>query len=677
MDEAALDRHRRKFADDPDATASFELLEEQCFLAERWVELAELYRHRLEGPSLADDPRGRARLQLRLGQLLEERLSDDDGALEAYRASARFDGQRRPAWQGLRRIFTRRESWAAVLQVAEIEAGAIEDADERGRLFQVMGEIWEQRLGDPEQAEQFYERARLERGAGEPDAATASERTDHAALVQNAWISAARGDSHAAVVSLRQVLDEDPSNIEAIDMLVTVLEGAERHAEMADLLERRASLASEPVTRAAVLARLGLLREDPLADLAGARSAYERALAADPKNTGAQLALVRIYRLTEAWSELHQLLEQLGAEGPPDQRSGALVQLGLLLERQFGDLEGAIGAFEEALAVEPDCVDARAALLRLREADGGSGASPDGEDTPREHRAVRVVEVLERKLERLLSQGRSHESATAQLRLRLAELYGSTLDDPSRAIAVLEPCLAEEDALLAVSQRLALLYETTGRHDALIDLARRAAGASSDPADRGEWYRRAAETADATGNSEAAVAFYGCLLEERPGDRNAESALRKLHRSRGEARPLASLLRKELAHAAPRDELALHLELARLLAGSLDDAASAVAHWRRALALDPSRSDTLDEALQCAARTGGALQQLDLIDHVTAVASTPKDRARLLVRRGDLLAHDLGWTDEGAESWRRSLELDPDQAEARSRLDAAASAAGG
>lgn len=675
MDEAALDRHRRKFADDPDATASFDLLEEQCFLAERWVELAELYRHRLEGQLLGDDPRGRARLQLRLGQLLEERLSDDDGALEAYRESARFDGQRRPAWQGLRRIFTRRESWAAVLQVAEIEAGAIEDADERSRLFQEMGEIWEQRLGEPDQAEQFYERARLERGAREPDAAAASEQTDHAALVQNAWISAARGDSHAAVVSLRQVLDEDPSNIEAIDMLVTVLEGAERHPEMADLLERRAALASEPVTRAAVLARLGLLREDPLADLAGARSAYERALAADPRNSGAQLALVRIYRLTEAWSELHQLLERLGAEGPPDQRSGALVQLGLLRERQFGDVEGAIGAFEEALALEPDCVDARAALLRLRGADLGSEADPD-EGATREHRAVRVVEVLERKLARLVSQGRSHESATAQLRLRLAELYSTTLEDPSRAIAVLEPCLAEEDALLAASQRLALLYEATGRHDALIDLARRAAGASSDPADRGEWYRRAAETADATGNSEAAVAFYGCLLEERPGDRNAEAALRKLHRSRGEDRPLASLLRKELARAAPRDELALHLELARLLAGSLDDAASAVSHWRRALSLDPSRSDTLDEALQCADRTGGALHQLDLIDHVTAVATAPKDRARLLLRRGDLLAHDLGWTDEGAESWRRSLELDPDQTEARARLDTVATAAG-
>ena len=50
-------------------------------------------------------------------------------------------------------------------------------------------------------------------------------------------------------------------------------------------------------------------------------------------------------------------------------------------------------------------------------------------------------------------------------------------------------------------------------------------------------------------------------------------------------------------------------------------------------------------------------------------ATSNEERARLLLRRGDLLASDLGWSEEGVESWRRSLELDPDQAEARSRLE--------
>ena len=83
------------------------------------------------------------------------------------------------------------------------------------------------------------------------------------------------------------------------------------------------------------------------------------------------------------------------------------------------------------------------------------------------------------------------------------------------------------------------------------------------------------------------------------------------------------------------DILTLHLELAELLAGALDEPAVALAHWRRALSLDPSREDLLDEALRCAERTGGALDQLELLEHVVSAATSNEARARLLVRRGD------------------------------------------
>ena len=125
-----------------------------------------------------------------------------------------------------------------------------------------------------------------------------------------------------------------------------------------------------------------------------------------------------------------------------------------------------------------------------------------------------------------------------------------------------------------------------------------------------------------------------------------------------------------MTRASPRDGLPLHLELAALLKDSLDDPSAALAHWRRALALDPGQPGAIDEALECAERSGGPMQRLDLIDHVAAAATSNEERARLLLRRGDLLAGDLGWSEEGVESWRRSLELDPDQAEARSRLEA-------
>ena len=697
-----LSRHRERFAADPDASASFDLLEEHCFLGERWEELVALYRQRLTAKALANDAPHRARLHHRLAQILEERLRDVEAALDAFRECVRLDASRRAAWQGLRRLYAARESWAAVLQVAELEAATIDDPRERARLFEEMGDLWQQRLGDPEQAAQFRERARSERGdaepaapepapapapapapvagtsreaAPEPVAATSpaaapepEDADDPTALVQSAWIAAARGDAQTAVTSLRQWIDRHPQDVEAIDMLVTVLDGAERHGEMADLLERRAALAVDPVTHAAVLTRLGAVREEQLGDLEGARAAYERALAKDAGNAGAQLAFERICRATEAWADLRGLLERRAAAGSPDQRARALCQLGALLERQFGDVDAGTARFEEALELDPACAEATAALTRLRGGDTFPDLDPPAGDEPHENRAVRIVSLLERKLERLEADGRGDADDAVKLRLRLAELRSATLDEPAAAIALLEPCLAQEASLRAVAQRLALLYESLGRHEELIELSMRAAVACSDAGERAEWHRRAAETARGIGNADLAVQFYRQLLEDRPGDRHAEAALLELHRSRGEAGPLAELLRAELRRASRRDELTLHLELAELCAGELADPAAAIAHWRRVLALDPARGDVLDEALRCADRNGGAFQQLDLIDHATAVATRDQDRARLLARRGDLLAQALGWAEEGADTWRRSLALDPDQPELRERL---------
>jgi hypothetical protein len=112
------------------------------------------------------------------------------------------------------------------------------------------------------------------------------------------------------------------------------------------------------------------------------------------------------------------------------------------------------------------------------------------------------------------------------------------------------------------------------------------------------------------------------------------------------------------------------VEAARLLEERLGDPDGAFVHWRRALALDPGDETVLAGAMRCAGATGGPLRQLDLLELATASASHPADRARLLARRGALLTDDLDWRDEGAESWRRSLELDPNQPGIRERLEA-------
>jgi tetratricopeptide (TPR) repeat protein len=666
-----LELHEKRFRENPDDRASFEFLEEQRFMAADWASLVLLYQQRQAAPALAAHPPKRAELAMRLGQVYEEQLGDIESALRAYTEAIRIHPKERRALRELRRIYAQRRSWETVLQIAEQEASIVDSNAERARLLREMGDVWRRELGDAAQAEELYARARAEIGdpaSGEqPDA-----RDAEPPLVQSAWLAAARGDTAAALAALERALAVDPDDPEALDLTLTVLEGAERHAEMVELLERRARVETSPETSCAVLIRLGEIQE-LLGNLADARTAYERAVAAHPAHTGARAALARLYRVIEAWEPLRSLLESAAEAAEGEARVDLLLELAELLEHELQDMEAARACIDRALQIAPD--DPR---LRVSAADLGDErvlTMPELEEdfpdeVPRgaEQRSTRVVGVLERKLAAREAAGLGLAPEAMAVRLRIAELRAGVLGEPGAAIDVLEPALASDPALLQVAPPLAGLYEQLGRLEPLIDLAERAAALSEASEQRSFWSRRAADAARAVGASERAIAGYRRLLEDLPSDRSARAALCDLHRIRGEAEPLAALLLEELCTASEDRELEIHLELAALHGESLIDPGAAAAHLRRAIELEPRREDLLEWALTVTGERGGPLAQLDFLEDAVDRAGSDRTRAQLLARRGVLLADTLEWNEEAVESWRAALALDGRQALARQRL---------
>lgn len=494
-----------------------------------------------------------------------ERASEFDAALAAYGNLARLQPKRREPLQGLRRLYAERGSWDAVLQVAEAEIDLLTLPDERARLLTQMARIWERELGDTEQAQQLLARARQERSAAPRPATEAAPSDDARAaktLVQRAWLFSARGDAQGAVAALHEALARDASDVEALDMLLTVLEGAERYGEMSDLLERRATLAADDATRAVVLARLGALREAQQGDLAGARLAYERALEADAGNRAARSALTRIYRRGGAWPALRALLESATRTGTPSDRAAAHTALGALLEQQLDDPRAAEAAYAEAALLAPEDTEALEGLRRVRSAVTPQvSAAPDA--APETRRA----------------------STTDARRARARANLERMLEEPSSP--------ASESVVVDV-----------------VEVKRR-----RDPA----------------------------------------TASR------------VAVLREELLHAGPDQELALQMALSDLLSGS-QALADAFPHARRAAALAPRDGHLLEQALAAAHAAGGAYAALDLLDDLLASAPDLAVRARLLAHRGDTFCDVLGWKDEATHAWREALEADPRHAGARQRL---------
>ena len=85
-----LERLRERFSADPGDLRSFSALEEQWFVAGSWDDLIWLYQRRLEAPGLAKDPKQRAGLLFKLGQIQAERRRDSDAAARSFRMALRF-----------------------------------------------------------------------------------------------------------------------------------------------------------------------------------------------------------------------------------------------------------------------------------------------------------------------------------------------------------------------------------------------------------------------------------------------------------------------------------------------------------------------------------------------------------------------------------------------------------
>ncbi len=75
-----LDHHVRALADDPSDTTAFAALEEGYFLVGEWDKLIAMYRERVSS-GVVDDPKLRAQMLYRAGQILEERCLQIDSAI--------------------------------------------------------------------------------------------------------------------------------------------------------------------------------------------------------------------------------------------------------------------------------------------------------------------------------------------------------------------------------------------------------------------------------------------------------------------------------------------------------------------------------------------------------------------------------------------------------------------
>ncbi|MEE8473700.1 MAG: tetratricopeptide repeat protein, partial [Myxococcota bacterium] len=545
----------------------------------------------------------RAGLLSEIGRVCLDRVRDTARARSYFERALSEVPEHREALGGLARVFEKLDEPAEAVAVL-VRLGQQTKGTERARALQRAGDLSASRLGKGERAIQLFraaldadpslqaaraDLARLEiaqaeevraeesrdvRDLGEATADGAvgesggesvsgdevellevlgsSDRESEAnveTLLEAANLAAAQGEASEAMAHLERGLQQNPKHIESLELLAHLLVRSQRFEEAIDVLERLSDSASDPSRRGVVFTRMGCWFEEHLEDSERARAAYERALQADPSLIEPFAALCQLHRKTENWAELRSMLQGFRRFGDSERRVGVTLQLGELLEGHFDDVEGAAGAYREALDLDPEETRAQEGLARL-----------DGDVSPEE-----------RRIRRSIAQARS--AADPSQRREIARQLIPLLEQAGRAEEALEwahRCARESDGDRETLETLARLQEALGREEELRETL-----GTLDPFLEGSARAgnriRMAESDVRLGRQEQALAGYQSALEIEPNNRRVLEGLVPLLKETERFFELAKV-RETLAGLldSPEREACLD-ELATIYVDRLDD----------------------------------------------------------------------------------------------------------
>ncbi|HMA93172.1 MAG TPA: tetratricopeptide repeat protein [Polyangiaceae bacterium] len=613
-------------ADGETMTALAQLFEQQ----KSWLELAECLEQHVD---LTTNNEERLELLVRLGNVRHARLSDPQGALDAYRRALTVDTRheptrsallglldepevfvRREAARTLHPVFASEQNGASLLRVLQIEVDSEDDPATRLDLLLDAMNVAERQLGD----------------------------------MPKAFGYAVRGTREA----LRH--SELSSWLEHLDRLAA---GAGMQAQQVELLREIVTDIFDGDVQLSVTLKIATMARDQLSDLKLAQEFFEKALEIRPDD---RTALQALEQLHERQGDAARLLEVVGrrvevAESDEERKTLMLRQARLLSEK-LGEVSRAIEVFERIVDLDFDAV-AVDELERLYRS---------------ESRWDALVSLLQRRLE-------AHRAPHAPLLVSIADVFATHIQNVPRALDELESALSAEPDNAAAVALLERLLETNkdvelrARTGALLEPVYNRRGdqrrvmvalqarldASSAPDERRELLSRIAKIHEEQAEDyPAALETMAQLLHEDLADQHVRSELERLAKVANAEKRLADIYATELEAVTTDDASTAELAArSGQLFEAQGDLERSLAHYRRALAFNPEDAGLFAAIDAILVKKGSHAERIELYRSSLEHRFDTEERLRALHMIASL-QHYIGESTAAINTLREALDVD-------------------
>ncbi len=715
-DRGAVSAFQRLLAIDPDDRRAQEQLKRRYVAIKAWDDLEsfyaasgkldELIRTLEREAQNKEAPREeQIDLMFRVARLW---LAQDkaDRAARAYEKVLDLDATNHDAAVALAPIYERAGDAKKLAAVIEVRLTHVQEHEERIVLLREVGLLYEEKLRRPQDAfTRFLEAfsidplrevlrediARLAPGVdGWDQVIAAYQKAIEATLDEGELelrlslgaVFGRVGRIDDSIAQYRAVYESHSDHMGAIEALESLYRQTGRNQELLEVYDRRMDLESDPAARRQMAYGRASLLENEIGDADRAIDAYRAILTEwGDDEQDAYRALDALFEKRARWGELAETLERRIELGPSSDEELATLKFRLACvldqhETAAPDGDGrarALSLYREVVTIAPEHDGARVALeAMLPDSQLGVSAAqilePMYESRGDFVSLVRALEVL--------VAGADEPEQKLELLTKIGEVTSVQLEDAKQAFDAFGRALRAVPEHEETLERLEALALEHDRFVDLVKLVEELAGEVGDPDLSRRLFIRAARMHDAQlANVDAAVAAYGKILEQDPGDLEVLNALEELYRRSAMREParyreLVGVLRRK---AELSGELGVQEELlsnvAEIQEQMLGEPTSAISVYKEILELDPESQRALTSLDRLFEKQELWSDLADNIGRQLTIADDPEEQTRLMLRLAALREARMGAVEAAIEIHRDVLGRDPSNVEALGALE--------
>ncbi|MBN1609732.1 MAG: tetratricopeptide repeat protein [Polyangiaceae bacterium] len=464
-----------------------------------------------------------------------------------------------------------------------------------------------------------------------------------------------RGENDNALDVLRQIVVEDPGQLQAVALLTDLLDRTGNRDELVSLLVGQLDAAKDRGDVAGIRSlamRLGTLLEQQ-DRTSEALDAYQGLLEWDPSDKDALNAVLRLAEQQQDWWRAADALEGL-LQNETGEATMRLTERLVALREQQGDSDAVERALRLGFERDPSQLVLREKLLERFRSRGDWESVADTLDrsvaaAPEDIAALQVLVDARR------SAGQ-HELALGALdRLMAVSLQDAGLF--RQRAELLDRMGRSAEAIADLEQAAELDPEHVG---SLVAVLERSIAENDEPASQSVV--KLAALLEQTGDAEGAKARLLALVERQPEDQQALRQLARLSENQGDVMTAAVAYTRLLAL-----EQGEELETTALRLADISEQADAfeAARWglERALSENPGKPELVDRLRKMYRASGAHRELASIVMEDAQHEIDPARRLSLLLEAGDLL---LGPDGDPQQAWavlQGARELAPDSPE--------------